>query len=78
MFTAANVSFSDAETLYYGGMFDHDYTLNDQPTSRLFIKMNDIISKDGRLVAWEFNAIATGAIIFQVGVMLKCFTQMYC
>ena len=59
----------DAETIHYGSMIDHDSTLNDQPTSQLFLKINDVIMQDGRLVAWEFNAIAEGLITLQVNIL---------
>ncbi len=57
---------TDAETIHYGDMFSHDTALDDQPTSSLYLKINDVIMYDGRLVAWEFNAISTGDILFQV------------
>ncbi|XP_072168341.1 uncharacterized protein [Diadema setosum] len=56
----------DAETLKYGSMVDHNIDLNNQPTSRVFLKLNDYIERDGHLVAWEFNAISTGTIYLQV------------
>lgn len=56
----------DAETIHYGSMLDHDSTLSDQPVSQLYLKINDVIMHDGRLVAWEFNAIEEGLITLQV------------
>ena len=47
-------------------MVEHNIDLNNQPTSRVYLKQNDYIKVDGYLVAWEFEAITTGTIYFQV------------
>ncbi|XP_022084984.1 uncharacterized protein LOC110976208 [Acanthaster planci] len=68
----------DAATLSYGQMLDQDESLNNQPTSRVYLMINSVIQHDGRIVAWEMNAITTGTVTLQVYRPRCTNNEVYC
>ncbi|XP_038066995.1 uncharacterized protein LOC119737008 isoform X2 [Patiria miniata] len=68
----------DAETLFYGQIVDQDASISNQPVSRVYLMINSVIQHEGRIVAWEMNAIQTGTITLQVYRPRCTNNEVYC
>ncbi|XP_070579639.1 polycystin-1-related protein-like [Ptychodera flava] len=72
-----DMDIADAEGVWYGSVDIPDFSLNDEPTKSVYLLVNQHVTKRGKLVAWELNAIATGLITLQV-YRPSCPGQQFC
>ncbi|XP_077979563.1 uncharacterized protein LOC144434915 [Glandiceps talaboti] len=61
-----DLDIADAEIVSYGSSEEPDLELNNQPTSALYLAINQRIKVNGNLVGWELNIISTGRVYLQV------------